>query len=188
MAGTDFLHGVEVIEIDDGSRPIRTVRSAVIGIIGTAPDASGAEFPLNTPVLIAGSRLKAAKLDTTGEGKGTLPHAIDQIFDQIGAVIVVIRVEEGANADDMTHVLGGVEAGGAYRGVHALIGAQSALGLTPRILLAPGYTHQRPIGVNQIELSNKGKDYSQATVTISLYHRHRVWPRLYQHTDNYHCR
>jgi len=49
MAGTDFLHGVEVIEIDDGPRPIRTVRSAVIGIIGTAPDASDAEFPLNIP-------------------------------------------------------------------------------------------------------------------------------------------
>jgi len=96
MAGTDFLHGVEVIEIDDGPRPIRTVRSAVIGLIGTAPDANTAEFPLNQPVLIAGSRLKAAKLDTTGERKGTLPNAVDQIFDQIGAVVVVIRVEEGA--------------------------------------------------------------------------------------------
>jgi len=39
MAATDFLHGVEVIEIDDGPRPIQTVRSAVIGLVGTAPDA-----------------------------------------------------------------------------------------------------------------------------------------------------
>jgi len=167
MAGTDFLHGVEVIEIDDGPRPIRTVRSAVIGLIGTAPDANAAEFPLNQPVLIAGSRLKAAKLDTTGNRKGTLPNAVDQIFDQIGAVIIVIRVEEGATPDDMTHVLGGVDADGSYRGVHALLGAQSALGFTPRILLAPHYTHQRPIGVNEVELSNKGKDYTTATVTIS---------------------
>lgn len=30
MAVTDFLHGVEVIEVDDGSRPVRTVRLAVI--------------------------------------------------------------------------------------------------------------------------------------------------------------
>ena len=28
-----FLHGVEVIEIDNGPRPIRTVRSGVIGLI-----------------------------------------------------------------------------------------------------------------------------------------------------------
>ena len=33
-----FLHGVEVLEILDGPRPIRTVASSVIGIIGTAPD------------------------------------------------------------------------------------------------------------------------------------------------------
>lgn len=33
-----FLHGVEVIEIDDGARPISTVRSSIIGIVGTAPD------------------------------------------------------------------------------------------------------------------------------------------------------
>ncbi|EJS1626716.1 phage tail protein, partial [Vibrio cholerae] len=34
---TQFLHGAEVIEIDDGSRPIQTVKSAVIGLVGTAP-------------------------------------------------------------------------------------------------------------------------------------------------------
>ncbi|WP_299752780.1 hypothetical protein [uncultured Tateyamaria sp.] len=34
-----FLHGVEIIEIDAGPRPIQTVRSSVIGIVGTAPDA-----------------------------------------------------------------------------------------------------------------------------------------------------
>ena len=39
---TQFLHGVEVIEIDDGSRPIQTVKSAVIGLVGTAPGAAAA--------------------------------------------------------------------------------------------------------------------------------------------------
>ena len=40
-----FLHGVEVLELDTGIRPIRTVRSAVIGIIGTAPQADAAVYP-----------------------------------------------------------------------------------------------------------------------------------------------
>jgi phage tail sheath protein FI len=31
-----FLHGVQVLEVEDGARPIRTVRSSVIGIFGTA--------------------------------------------------------------------------------------------------------------------------------------------------------
>ena len=51
-----FLHGVEVVEIDSGARPIQTVRSSVVGLVGTAPEAEAASFPLNTPVLIAGSR------------------------------------------------------------------------------------------------------------------------------------
>ena len=35
----EFLHGVEVVEIDNGPRPIRTVKSSVIGLVGTAPRA-----------------------------------------------------------------------------------------------------------------------------------------------------
>jgi phage tail sheath protein FI len=88
-----FLHGVEVDEVDDGTRPIETKATAVIGIVGTAPDADADVFPLDTPVLITG-RQKAAKLDTTGDGEGTLPAALDSIQDQAGAVVVAIRVEQ----------------------------------------------------------------------------------------------
>lgn len=145
MAET-FLHGVEVLEIDAGPRPIQTVRSSVIGLIGTAPNADPAAFPLNTPVLIAGSRREAAKLDTVGTGMGTLPGAIDSIFDQAGAVVVVVRVEQGATeAETLANVLGGVNATtGEYEGVQAFLGAESKLGVCPRILIAPGFTSQRP--------------------------------------------
>jgi hypothetical protein len=250
-----FLHGVEVIDIDAGPRPIQTVRSAVIGVIGTAPDAqavaqaalntgvvtsnnaltwtavpvgalgnaitvtlkdpkansaalsvdvsgkdivvnlatSGAgaitttaaqivtaitastaasalvtaantgastgasavaavartalsggldeAFPLNTPVLIAGSRVTAAKLGATG----TLPQALDDILDQAGAVVVVVRVAVGADdAATTANIIGGVNSGtGAFEGVHAFRGAESVLGFAPRILCAPGWTHQK---------------------------------------------
>lgn len=141
-----FLHGVEIVEVDTGARPIRTVRSGVIGIVGTAPDADAAEFPFNEPVLVAGNRLKAAKLDTIGDGNGTLPAALDGIFDQIGAVVIVVRVEEGVDEDaSLANIIGGVDAAtGAYEGVHALAGAESVVGFTPRILCAPGWTHQKP--------------------------------------------
>lgn len=141
-----FLHGVEVIEVDTGARPIRTVRSGVIGIVGTAPDADAAAYPLNTPVLIAGNRTEAAKLDAVGDGNGTLPGALDGIFDQIGAVVIVVRVDEGLDEDEtLANIVGGVNAGtGQYEGVHALAGAESVVGHAPRILIAPGWTHQRP--------------------------------------------
>lgn len=139
-----FLHGVEVVEIDNGPRPIRTVRSSIIGLIGTAPDADAVAFPLNTPVLIAGSRIEAAKLGATG----TLPPAIDAIFDQAGALVVIVRIEEGADeADTLSNVVGGVDIDtGQYEGVHAFLGAESVAHVSPRILIAPGFTHQRPDG------------------------------------------
>lgn len=262
-----FLHGVEVLEIDAGPRPVRTVRSGVIGIVGTAPDAAGAvaatlttgrvaannaitftaagpglsgneitihlvdpgqnsatlsvvvsgnaitvnlatdaqgaitstagdvvteltgdaeavalvtavaaassdgtgvvaatrvalnltggedePFPLNTPVLVAGNRGEAAKLDSVGDRNGSLLNALDGIFDQIGAVVIVVRVAEGASeADTLANVVGGVNAtSGQYEGAHALLGAESEVGFAPRILCAPGFTHQRDGAANPV--------------------------------------
>lgn len=253
-----FLHGVEVLEIDTGARPIATVRSAVIGIIGTAPDSApevkatlatgvlgsnnaqtwtaklagvlgnkislrlvdpkansqtlaisvsgqsitaslatnssgvitttatqlataiaantaanalvsvantGAStgagvltamgttylsggtdeaFPLNVPTLVAGSRKEAAKLGATG----TLPDAMDSILDQCGAVIVVVRVAKGVDdTATLANIIGGVNSvTGQYEGVQAFLGAESKVGVSPRILIAPGFTHTRTGG------------------------------------------
>lgn len=134
---TSFLHGPEVLEIDSGIRPIRTVTSAVIGVCGTAPNADATVFPLNTPVLIAGSRTKAGKLGATG----TLPVALDGIFDQIGATVVVVRVAEGADdAATLTNLVGTAT---SYEGVHGFLAAESTVGVIPKILIAPSFTHQQ---------------------------------------------
>lgn len=145
MAVDQFLHGVEVIDIDTGARVITTVRASIIGIVGTAPNADPMAYPVNKPVLIAGSLREAALLDVLGTGEGTLPSAVDSILDQTGAMIVVIRVEEGeTEAETLANVLGGVDATtGNYEGVHAFTAAESILGFAPRILIAPGFTHTR---------------------------------------------
>ena len=139
-----FLHGVEVIEVSSGPRTIRTAKSAVIGVVGTAPDADISLFPLNTPVLIIGNRTEAAKLGLTG----TLPEAVNAIFDQIGALIVVVRVEEGVDSDETTtNIIGGVDSDtGQYLGLQAFLSAESITHVTPRVLIAPHFTHQRPEG------------------------------------------
>lgn len=165
MAVDQFLHGVETIDIDTGARPISTVRASVIGIAGTAPDADPAAFPLNTPVLIAGSRREAALLDIVGDGNGTLPSALDTIMDQAGAVVVVVRVEEGeTDAETLANILGGVNAtNGQYEGVHAFKAAESILGFAPRILIAPGFTHTRVQGgVTVVSVSAGGSGYTSA--------------------------
>lgn len=134
-----FLHGVDVIEIDSGPRPIRTVRSSVIGLIGTAPDADVDSFPFNTPVLIAGRRSDAVGLGATG----TLPPAINDIFDQTGALIVVVRVDiEDPGEIEVPLLPNGVDSEtGQYLGVSAFLAAESEVHVVPRILIAPQLSH-----------------------------------------------
>lgn len=247
-----FLHGVEIVEVDDGQRPISTVKSSVIGLIGTAPNSAPAAtaslltgvvasnnaitytavtpgkagnditvhhkdpkansqalsvvvsgtaitvnlatgvtgaitstaaqviaavtasaaaallvtsantgastgasavgasvkaqplsggvneaFPLNTPVLVTGSRNEAAGLDTVGDKQGTLPDAMDDIFDQVGAMVVVVRVAEGIDAAaTKSNIIGGINAG-----VQVFLNAESVVKVRPRILIAPGFTN-----------------------------------------------
>lgn len=256
-----FLHGVEVVEIDNGFRPIATVKSSVIGLIGTAPNAApaiaatlttgiitsnnaikytalsagkagndiaikyvapsaisqplsvsvsnatitvnlasndsgvmtstatsviaaitnhaqasllvtaknlgastgtgivtatpkaklltgGADeaFPLNVPVLIAGNRIEAAKLDIVGDKQGTLLDAIDGIFDQSGAMVVVVRVAEGADtAETLSNIIGGVSVGGHRLGIQAFLDAENVVKVVPRILIATGFSHEQAL-------------------------------------------
>ena len=85
-----FFHGVEVIKLDSNPRPIETINTSIIGLLGTAPDADPAYFPEDTPVAIFGSDvLKRSKLGY----RGTLKWALDGIFDNsAGAVVVVVRI------------------------------------------------------------------------------------------------
>ncbi|EOC7933771.1 phage tail sheath C-terminal domain-containing protein [Vibrio cholerae] len=237
---TQILHGAEVIEIDDGSRPIQTVKSAVIGLVGTAPlsaaatsaaltigtailndglkltavktgtegnaisvevlaptaasaelavtvtnnkisiqlasDESGAltttaaelasalmadpaakalvtavalgdgsgdvapasrsylsggenePFPLKKPVAVAGSRKLIEKLGK----EGTLPAAFDDIFDQTGALVIVVRAEKG-QTEEQTQA-------NVIEAMQAFLDSQTETGYTPRILIAPEFS------------------------------------------------
>lgn len=136
---TDYHHGVRVVEINEGTRPIRTIATAVIGLVATAEDADAATFPLNTPVLITDVLTAIGKAGT----EGTLAKALDAIADNASPVTVVVRVAEGADeAATTTNVIGTITAGGQYTGIKALLAAKTKLGVTPRILGCPGLDTQ----------------------------------------------
>jgi phage tail sheath protein FI len=112
-------------------------------------------FPLNTPVRIA-SRTEAAALDTTGAGLGTGPAAIDDIFDQGSFAVVVVRVAEGATvAATKANVIGGVSVTGQRTGLQALLDAESVTGAKPKVLCAPGFTHDAAVVTEFVAVANR---------------------------------
>lgn len=83
----DYLHGVRVLEINEGTRPIQTISTAIVCMVCTADDADATIFPLNKSVLLT-------DVVTAGES-GTLARELDAIGDQAKPVMVVVRVVQG---------------------------------------------------------------------------------------------
>ena len=88
-----FLHGVETIEITKGARTITTVKTAVVGIVGTAPieDVQGEYKTINTPTLIM-NEIEAVRYFGNHKAGFTIPQALQAIFDQGAGIAIVINV------------------------------------------------------------------------------------------------
>ena len=135
----DYHHGVRVVEINDGTRTISTVSTAIVGMVCTGDDADASVFPLNKPVLLTDVLTASGK---AGES-GTLARSLDAIADQAKPVTVVVRVAQGeTEAETTSNIIGGVTADGKKTGMKALLSAQSQLGVKPRILGVPGHDTQ----------------------------------------------
>ncbi|MDD1980009.1 phage tail sheath protein [Pseudomonas asiatica] len=131
----EYHHGVRVVEINEGTRPIRTVSTAIVGMVCTADDADPVAFPLDTPVLITRVQSAIAKAGKTG----TLAASLQAIADQTQPVTVVVRVATGAtDAETTSNIIGTTTENGKYTGMKALLAAKTRLKVTPRILGVPG--------------------------------------------------
>ena len=134
-----YHHGLRVVEINEGTRPIRTIATAVQGLIATAEDADATVFPLNTAVLIANTQAAVAKAGTNG----TLKTALQAMANQANSICVVVRVAAAEDeAAQTANVIGTVDATGKYTGAKALLLAKAKLGVQPRIIGAPGLDTQ----------------------------------------------
>ena len=117
-----YHHGVRVVEINEGVRPIRTVSTAVLGLVCTADDADATLFPLNKPVLLTDVLSAVGSAGT----EGTLAIALKAIAANASPVTVVVRVAEGADeAETNSNVIGTVTAGGEFTGLKALLAAKT---------------------------------------------------------------
>lgn len=157
---SDYHHGVQVLEINDGTRVISTVSTAIVGMVCTASDADAETFPLNKPVLITNVQSAIAKAGK----KGTLAASLQAIADQSKPVTVVVRVEDGTGDDEETklaqtvsNIIGTTDENGQYTGLKALLAAESVTGVKPRILGVRGAVLTVYIGWKGFALVCKGK-------------------------------
>lgn len=163
----NFLHGVETIIIEKGPRPITGVKTAVIGLVGTAPIQSvdEANRTINQPIVIR-NPVDAAKYFgevTTGY---TIPAALDAIFDQgNGPICIVVNVFDPAvHATSGTpdpskvvaaDIIGEVDTDGNRSGLQSLIGTYNLFGYVAKMLIAPGYCTQNAVATEMIAVADK---------------------------------
>jgi len=144
--------GMSITRLDNEPRPAVKADMAVIGLVGTAPNANPADFPVNEPVhFFSNDTVMLAKLGLTGSLAGQIELVNAQLGEfQVSARIVVVRVAEGGDEDEtMANILGNAN---LRTGIHALRNAGPLLGL-------PGLTCQQKTGVAAINVISGGAHY-----------------------------
>jgi phage tail sheath protein FI len=162
MASVSFHHGTRVFQSGETPVLVKTAQTAVIGIIGTAPDADAVKFPLNKPIQL----LRPTDADGLG-ADGTLMEALDSIWDQVGCPIILVRIEEGEDTAETWGNAVGSQV--SFSGVHAFRRAKPDGLYKPKLLLAPGLTQTSPAdGIASVNVTTAGTGYtSEPTVTVA---------------------
>nr|DAQ35123.1 MAG TPA: sheath tube [Bacteriophage sp.] len=133
MAEANRHHGITANEYTEGVRSISDISTAIIGMVCTAEDADAKVFPLNTPIFATSAYDLLAKAGT----KGTLAKSLDAIVDQADAQVVIVRVNDSKNTEELKANVIGTAEGGNYTGLKALRRAKAVTGFTPKILGCP---------------------------------------------------
>lgn len=163
-----YLHG---IEIKEASSPVIVAEgdTAIIGLVGTAPEGAVGEAKLITS-------LTAGKAEF-GEDIGgfTIPAALEVIFGHVSAKVLVVNVLSNADAsalidDGKMILLNGEWATGIGKaeipettdysgeitgGLELLPGLEDSLGLKPNVIIVPGYSQLEAIAQKMIEIAVK---------------------------------
>lgn len=165
MASVSFHHGTRVFQSGETPLLVKLAQTAVIGIIGTAPDADAVKFPLNKPIQLL------RPTDAEGLGvDGTLMEALDTIWDNSGIYappIILVRIEEGEDAAETWGNAVGSQS--SFTGVHAFRRAKPDGLNKPKLLCAPGLTQTSPAdGIASVNVTTAGSGYTSVpTVTVA---------------------
>ncbi len=111
-----FLHGVETLEFQVGPRPVTTVRTGVIGLVGIAP-----KGPRQALTLVL-NQADAAQFGSELPGFN-IPEALDKLirYYQAAPILVVNVFDPEVHLVTVTNEACTVGAGGRFRLAHAAV-------------------------------------------------------------------
>lgn len=129
----DYLHGIQTIFMTANNAPIKLLDASIAVIVGTGDDANGVKFPLNKGVLVT------SEADIAELGTGTLRRAMLDIYKQGPALVIVIRVAEGADEAELkANIIGTLDNdSGTMTGLQAVLNAEQDAGKRPRLIAVP---------------------------------------------------
>lgn len=137
-----FLHGVETIDIKQGVRPVKETRSAVIGLVGTAPKGA-----VNKLTLCLSSADDAQFGDITANH--TIPSALKTLREQGAGAVMVVNVGDETTGIGQTitasDIIGRTNTDGGT-GIQLFALGYGTYGFDARILIAPYFSDNPAVG------------------------------------------
>lgn len=155
------FHGARVFQSGDDPVFVSFVSTSTIGLlVAVDPDDLPAGVSLNTPILIQ-SVTDAADLPDAAR------EEIDSIFDQVATAVVLVMIDEGADAAaTMANAVGNAT---TLTGVHAWFKAASLGMPKPKLLVAPDLTRAAvPDGIASVAVTTPGSGYVAGTTTVTV--------------------
>jgi uncharacterized protein len=165
-----YLHGIETVELTVGPVQVQQVKSAIIGLVGTAPiqTLDAVHQTINSPVLISSDRDAAAYAGDGTLAGYSLPAALRAIQAAGAGTVVMVNVFDPAKHKDAqgkpdpskvtaADIVGAVGADGTRTGAQLFVECMSLFGCEARILLAPGFSELATVSTALEAIAGKCK-------------------------------
>lgn len=155
---TQFLHGVETVDIKQGTPAVAEVRSGVVGLIGTA-----SQGDINTLTLCLNSSDDAKFGQPTADT--TIPYALKSLREMGVGAILVINVGKTASMADL---IGTTDETGKRTGLQHFLDGYGIFGFDAKILIAPYFASVPAVATALEVMANRLKAVAYTDLPLGL--------------------
>ncbi len=130
---TQFLHGVETLDIKQGTATVRQVRSGIIGLVGTAPKGD-----VNKLTICLNSTDDAQFGEITANH--SIPRTLKSLREQGCSMVMVVNVGSDTDTIDIADIIGTTTEDGSRTGIQLFNDGYGMYGYDAKILIAPYFS------------------------------------------------